>query len=156
VVIAMTDTFEADVDRLRVALARTSRQLQRATADDGLTRTQLSVLGTVSRLGPIGIGELAEIEGLNPTMLSRVVAKLDDIGLISRQPDPADGRAARVVVTESGAAMHARLKQARSAVLSAVLRNLPEDQIAQLLAALPALEAMSDQLMAGIAARSRS
>jgi DNA-binding MarR family transcriptional regulator len=142
----MNDSFDADVDRIRIALGRTSRQLERATSDDGLTRTQLSVLGTVARLGPIGIGELAEIEGLNPTMLSRVVAKLDVIGLISRQPDPSDGRAARVVITESGAALHARLRRARSAALAGVLRELPEGQAEQLLAALPALEALADRL----------
>ena len=143
----MADIFEADdVDRLRIALARTSRLLDRSVAASGLTRTQLSVLATVWRRGPIGIGELADGEGLNPTMLSRVVAKLDDAGLISRQPDPADGRAARVVATEAGAAIHLRLRRERTDVLSTVLRSLPPGSSEQLLAALPALEALVEQM----------
>jgi DNA-binding MarR family transcriptional regulator len=145
----MADTFEAeDVARLRIALGRTTRLLDRSIASGGLTRTQLSVLGTVTRRGPIGIGELAEIEGLNPTMLSRVVAKLDDAGLIRRQPDPDDGRAARVQVTVAGQAMHTRLQQERTDVLTAMLRALPPGRSAQLLAALPALEALVEEIAA--------
>ncbi len=67
-----------NVARLRIALARTARWLDRNSATDGLSRTQLSVLGSTARRGPLGLGELAEIEGINPTMLSRVVSKLDD------------------------------------------------------------------------------
>jgi DNA-binding MarR family transcriptional regulator len=145
----MADTFEAeDVARLRIALGRTNRLLERSIASGGLTRTQLSVLGTVTRRGPIGIGELAEIEGVNPTMLSRVVAKLDEAGLIRRQPDPDDGRAARVQVTDAGQAMHSRLQQERTDVLTAMLRALPPGHSGEILAALPALEALVEQIAA--------
>jgi len=145
----VSDTFDVDdVARLRVALGRISRLLERSIASEGLTRTQLSVLGTVRRHGPIGIGELAEIEGVNPTMLSRIVAKLDEIGLISRQPDPDDGRAARVVITSAGAELQARLQQERTDVLSAMLRELPPGRSRQLLDALPALEALVEQMAA--------
>jgi DNA-binding MarR family transcriptional regulator len=58
-----------DVVRLRGALARIARSIDRQVSGDGLTRTQLSVLGTVARKGSIGVGELADAEGLNPTML---------------------------------------------------------------------------------------
>jgi DNA-binding MarR family transcriptional regulator len=145
----MPDTFDADnVARLRIALARTSRLLDRSVASDGLTRTQMSVLGTVARRGPIGIGELAEIEGVNPTMLSRVVAKLDEIDLIRRRPDPADGRAARVVITPEGAELHERLLRQRTEVLTSMLHELPRPLAADLLKALPALEALVELIAA--------
>ena len=51
------------------------------------------MLFTVVRCGPIGMSELAREEDLNPTMLSRVVARLADEGLLERTPHPDDGRA---------------------------------------------------------------
>ncbi|WP_219413046.1 MarR family winged helix-turn-helix transcriptional regulator [Pseudonocardia nigra] len=142
----MSDAFDAeDVARLRIALARISRMLDRQSRGDSLTRTQTSVLGTVARLGPVRISELAEIEGVNPTMLSRIVAKLEDAGLLRRRPDPADGRAALVEVTDAGAAEHRRLRTERTQLLTARLTAMPEAHAAELLAALPALECLAEQ-----------
>src|ERR1700688_2308026 len=93
---------EEGVIRLRRAILRLPRQLNAASGGEGLTPTQASVLGIVTHRGPLGLTELTEIEGLNPTMLSRVVGKLDSFGLIRRLRDPADFRAARVEVTPAG------------------------------------------------------
>ena len=72
-----------------------------STGED-LTPTQYSVLALVRVRGPLGLAELTELEGLNPTMLSRIVKVLDERGLIRRMPDPGDLRAARVAVTAGG------------------------------------------------------
>jgi DNA-binding MarR family transcriptional regulator len=133
------------VDRLRGAVTRITRVFDRQVTAGGLTRTQLSVLASVDTRGPIGLGELADIEGVNPTMLSRVVGKLEEAGLIQRQPDPDDRRAARVDVTAAGAKVRRKLLSERSQLLAERLTALPDDQIALLLAALPALEALSAQ-----------
>jgi DNA-binding MarR family transcriptional regulator len=143
----MTGQLDAkDVERLRTALARISRRLDRQVSGDGLTRTQLSVLASVAIHGPLGLGELADVEGVNPTMLSRVVAKLEEAGLIRRHVDPNDRRAALVEVTESGARLRSRLLAERSQLLSERLAGLPAGSSAQLLAALPALEALAEQM----------
>src|ERR1700709_919294 len=108
----MVQRFPAeDITRLRVALARIARLVDRQVSGEGMTRTQLSVLGTAARLGDLGISELAEIEGLNPTMLSRLVGKLEVAGLVRRTPDPEDRRAVRVQVTEAGVALHEQLRE---------------------------------------------
>jgi DNA-binding MarR family transcriptional regulator len=135
-----------DVARLRIAVTRIARLLNRESSEDGLTRTQLSVLGTVVRDGPLGLGELAEFEGINPTMLSRIVAKLDGEGLIERIADPCDRRAARVQATSSGVRTHRRGRARRTRLLEAHLSALRPDDGARLLAALPALEALADQV----------
>ena len=88
----MTHIDADDVSRLRAAIGRLSRQLNASVADIGYSPSQLSVLGTVARRGPIGIGELAELEGINPTMLSRIVGKLSDADL--DRTDRAPGRRA--------------------------------------------------------------
>ena len=90
------------VIRLRRVVLRLARHLNAASVGEGLTPTQASVLGIVTNRGPLGLTELTEIEGLNPTMLSRVVGKLDSFGLIRRLRDPDDFRAARVEVTPEG------------------------------------------------------
>ncbi|NMH98289.1 MarR family transcriptional regulator [Pseudonocardia sp. K10HN5] len=129
-----------------MALARIARLLDRQARGDALSPTQMSVLGTVARRGPMGVSELADIEGVNPTMLSRIVAKLEDAGLIGRQPDPGDRRAVRVEVTEAGAQLHRHLRAERTQLLTDRLADMPEGRSAELLAALPALEALAEHL----------
>jgi DNA-binding MarR family transcriptional regulator len=137
-------SIDADeVSRLRAAIGRLSRQLNASVADVGFSPSQLSVLGTVARRGPIGIGELAELEGINPTMLSRIVGKLSDAALIERIAHPDDGRAVVVQATATGRKLHRRVQDQRSKAIAARLEKIPEAQAAQLLAALPALEALS-------------
>lgn len=135
-----------DIVRLRVALARISRHLDRQARGDALSRTQTSVLGTVIRLGPVRISELADVEGVNPTMLSRIVGKLEDAGLLHRRPDPGDGRAALVEITEEGRAVGLRLRAERTRLLTGRLDAMPADRAEELLAALPALEALAAAL----------
>jgi DNA-binding MarR family transcriptional regulator len=143
----VTDAFDAeDVARLRIALARISRFLDRQSRGDRLTRTQTSVLASVVRLGPIRLSELADIEGVNPTMLSRIVAKLEDAGLFQRLPDPADGRAVLVEATDAGRAEQLRLRAERTELLTARLAALPPARASELLTALPALESLADEL----------
>jgi DNA-binding MarR family transcriptional regulator len=135
-----------DVARLRVALGRISRLLDRQSRGQELTRTQASVLATVARRGPLRLSELAECEGVNPTMLSRIVAKLEQAGLLLRSPDPDDGRAARVELTAEGIELNQRQRAERTELLTARLAALPGARAAELLAALPALEALADEL----------
>jgi DNA-binding MarR family transcriptional regulator len=133
-----------EVVRLRGALARIARSIDRQVSGGGLTPTQLSVLGTVARMGPISVGELAHAEGLNPTMLSRMVGKLEGSGLLSRVPDPRDGRVVIVRVTEAGAALQERLRAERTRLFVDRLAELPDELAAQLIATLPAIEALAD------------
>lgn len=144
----MSDRFDAEhVARLRVALARISRELDRQSRGDALTRTQASVLGTVARLGPVRITELADIEGVNPTMLSRIVGKLEDAGLLHRGADPDDRRCALVEATEAGQILHLRLRSERTRLLTRRLAAIPEQESRRLLDALPALEALTETMV---------
>jgi MarR family len=77
------------VERLRVALAVTARHLRSTEAGEGLTPTELSILATISRRGSLRLTELAEIERVNPTMLSRIAGRLAEARLISREPSAA-------------------------------------------------------------------
>ena len=136
------------VIRLRRVILRLARHLNAASVGEGLTPTQASVLGIVANRGPLGLTELTEIEGLNPTMLSRVVGKLDSFGLIRRLRDPDDFRAARVEVTPEGKQAYQRIAAQRAAILSERVASLPPEEAAALVAALPALENLAEDLRA--------
>lgn len=136
-----------DIARLRIALARIARALDRQSRGQTLTGTQASVLATAARLGPVRITELADVEGINPTMLSRIVGKLEDAGLLHRRADPEDRRAALVEPTEAGREVQRRAREERTRLLAERLAALPDDHAAGLLAALPHLEALASALL---------
>ena len=141
-----TRVEQETVERLRTALGITARHLRATHAGEGLTPTELSILATISRRGSLRLTELAEIERINPTMLSRIAARLSEARLISREADADDRRAARVEATPAGLALHERIRAQRSASLAAHLDELPEDDLRALRAALPALEALAEGL----------
>src|ERR1700752_4724404 len=97
------------VARLRAVIPRLARMLNDTSTGEDLTPTQYSVLPLVRVRGPLGLTELSEVEGVTPTMLSRVVKARDERGLIRRMPDPGDVRAARVAATADGERVHDRV-----------------------------------------------
>jgi DNA-binding MarR family transcriptional regulator len=133
-------------ERLRAVIGRLSRRLRPTLAGSGLSPSQISVLFTVVRLGPIGLSELAEIESLNPTMLSRITAQLCDAGLIVRSADPGDRRHAFVAATPTGRRIRERIHRERTRALSAIVEDLDEAQREALWGALPVLESLAAQL----------
>jgi DNA-binding MarR family transcriptional regulator len=134
------------VARLRAVIPRLARMLNETSTGADLTPTQYSVLSLVRVRGPVGLTELTELEGLNPTMLSRIVKALDEHGLIRRMQDPGDLRAARVEVTPEGARVHEQVRALRTQVMSDCLHGLPPDTAETLLRAVPDLEALAEAL----------
>jgi DNA-binding MarR family transcriptional regulator len=134
------------VTRLRRVIGRLARLLNSAPVSENLTPTQAYVLGLVAHRGPIGMTELADIEGLNPTMLSRIVARLVDDGLVRRLPNPADQRAVQLTATDAGHDVHGRIIASRTQTVAAILDGLSPDVTDALLDALPALEALAEGL----------
>jgi DNA-binding MarR family transcriptional regulator len=133
--------------RLRIAIARLSKRLKPTAAAGSLTTTEVDVLQTVARVGPVKLSMLAGQAGLNPTMLSRVVAKLEEQGLLSRLGDASDGRVCRVEVTPAGDELHDRVRSERTDVLSNELDRMPESDREAISAALPALEQLAERLL---------
>ena len=135
--------------RLRAVIAKLSRRLRPTVAGSGLTPSQISVLFTIVRLGPLRLSELAEIESLNPTMLSRITAQLCASGLIRRSADPGDRRAAFVEASSAGRRIRERIHRERTLALSAHVEDLEADQRRALWDALPALEELAQRLPGG-------
>src|SRR3984957_5465273 len=85
--------------RLRIAVARLARQL-RQHSPGGLTPSQWSALVSVEENASLRIGDLADREGVSAPTATRLVASLEEQGLLSRTTDPADRRTAYVALTD--------------------------------------------------------
>jgi len=131
---------------LRAVVGRLARLLRQAGASGSLTPTQISVLFTICRLGPLPLGTLAEHEMLNPTMLSRVIGGLADAGLLARSAAPGDRRSALVEATPAGRSLRTRIHEQRNAALAGSLAELTPEQRSAIEAAVPALEALAERL----------
>lgn len=132
--------------RLRAVVGRLARRLRPTVAGSGLTPSQISVLFTVVRQGPVRLSQLAEIESVNPTMLSRIAANLSDAGLIVRVADPGDRRSAFVQATAAGRRMRERIHRERTQALGVHVDQLTDEQRDALWNALPVLEELAGRL----------
>jgi DNA-binding MarR family transcriptional regulator len=142
--------FDAEaIDRLRAVIGKLSRRLRTTVAAGDLTPSQISVLFTIVRRGPIGVAELAEFEAMNPTMVSRVTTRLGELGLIQRDQRSDDRRSATVAATAAGRRLRQRVHLERSRALSEHVAELSDAERAELLAAIPALEALAEFVAGG-------
>jgi DNA-binding MarR family transcriptional regulator len=137
---------ELNAARLRVAISRLSRRLRPTTAAGALTTTEVDVLVAAERQGPIRMSDLASFAGLNPTMLSRLIPRLEDAGLIRRLADALDRRVSRVEATAKGSRLLERIRSERNDALSRRLAQLDSTDREALALALPVLEALAERL----------
>src|SRR5271166_6188455 len=73
-----------------------------AEAGIRLDRALFPLLVSIERFGPIGVVELADRFGRDYTTVSRQVAKLERLGLVHRQGNPANRRVREAVVSGKG------------------------------------------------------
>jgi DNA-binding MarR family transcriptional regulator len=114
--------------RLRFAVARTARRL-RQEAGTGLSPSLTAALATVERCGPLTPSELADAERVRRPTVTRMLGHLEDEGLITRTPDPADRRSTLIAITPAGAALLAAARTRKDVFLSERLDGLsPADR----------------------------
>lgn len=134
--------------RLRIAVSRISRLLRPTNAAGALTATEVDLLLVAVRRGPASMSEMATFCGVNPTMLSRMVPRLEDAGLLERHPGAEDRRVSLVLATPQARQMVGRVLSERDDALSLLLADLAPDEVAALAAATPVLEKLADRLRA--------
>ncbi|GGM15638.1 MarR family winged helix-turn-helix transcriptional regulator [Dactylosporangium sucinum] len=114
---------------LRDSITRLNRRLRQARPIGDLTITQLSALTSLELHGALTPRELAEAERVQPPTLTKIVAKLEDRGLVQRSPHPTDGRQVILAATETGRAVVAEHRRARDEWLAKQLMALtPEER----------------------------
>lgn len=111
-------------------MARRLRQESGTSGETSPTRT--AALATIERDGPLTPSALAQLERIQRPTATRVVAHLEEAGLVTRTPDPADGRVSRVAVTPAGRALLKRIRTRKNEYLARRLRELEPDELATL------------------------
>src|SRR5919202_1456494 len=109
---------------LRVALMKAVRRLRAEKSDADLTDAQYSVLAVLDRMGPRTPGEIAAIERVQPPSMTRTVAALADLGLVTRTEHPADRRQVLVALPDKGPAPDRETRRRRDAWLARRLAAL--------------------------------
>jgi len=128
--------------RLRLAVTRMARRLRQesSTVGTGISPTLTAALATVERCGPLTPSALADAERIQRPTATRIVAALEQRELVSRSPDPADGRVSRVEITRAGRALLKRIRSRKSEYLARRLKRLTPAQQATLAEAAELLE----------------
>jgi len=119
-----TDDAAELASTLRLAVMRLSRRLRAERADHSLTLTQVATLSTLDLHGPLTPRELADHERVQPPSMTRVLATLEALGLVSRTPHATDGRQHVVAPTAQGSALLAEDRRRREAWLARRLVEL--------------------------------
>jgi DNA-binding MarR family transcriptional regulator len=125
---------------MRVSVMRLSRRLRVERADHGLTLTQISVLATLDRHGPLTPRELAQHERVQPPSMTRTLAGLEERALIVRTPHASDGRQHLISLAPPAAALLREDRRRRDAWLAQRLAELTQAERDVLRAAAPIID----------------
>jgi DNA-binding MarR family transcriptional regulator len=129
---------------LRPSLLRLTRLIRNQRADMSITLTQLSAMGMLVKRGPMSAGELAACERVQPPSMTKVLAHLEERGLVRRDAHPSDKRQAIISVTAEGLDLLESERRSRDAWLSQRLAELSPDERALLRGVLPVLDKLAE------------
>ena len=142
---APTSTAAAELaSQLRPSLLRLLRLIRQQRVDETLTLSQVSALGSLDKHGPLTPGELAAIERVQPPSLTKVVAGLEDRGLVTRAAHPTDRRQAILTLTEAAEQLLESERRSRDAWLAQRLATLEPAERRLLEQAIPVLDRLAD------------
>lgn len=128
---------------LEQAQKRVSRDFDRALADAGATGEQWRVLDKLADEGGRPIGELAQLLGIHPPTMTKLVDRMVGSGLVQRIVDEADSRRVLIYITDVGLHLFAKLAERATAFQLKLSSRLGATEASQLTALLGNLAADS-------------
>jgi len=129
---------------LRPSLLRLTRILRNQRVDMSVTLTQLSAMGTLRKKGPMSAGDLAAHERVQPPSMTKVLAGLEDKGMVTRETHPTDKRQVIIALTQAGLDLLDSERRQRDAWLSQRLAQLTPDERALLRDTIPVLDKLAE------------
>ena len=143
---AATKTTIAELaSQLRPALLRLTRLIRNQRVDMSVTLTQLSAMGTLRKHGPMSAGELAACERVQPPSMTKVLANLEERGLVRRDVHPTDRRQVVLAITPAGEQLLDSERRSRDQWLSRRLGTLTPEERALVQRVVPILEKLAEQ-----------
>lgn len=129
--------------RLRLSIMRLARRLRQQTQDP-VTPSQISALAVIEHAGPLTLGELASLERVQPPTMTRIVAALEEQGLVVRQVDANDRRVARLTIAGAGKRLLERSRGRKNVYLAKRIRSFTPEEIETIERAAGLLERMAE------------
>ncbi|OYN79901.1 MarR family winged helix-turn-helix transcriptional regulator [Mycolicibacterium sphagni] len=135
----------ATATELREAMMALARQLRRHRPDNGLTISQLEILGDVSRAGVTTPAEIAARLHVRVQSLTDGINELESRGLLSRRTDDTDRRRQLIELTADGLELLLRDRAQRDGWLYETMRDhLCELEFNLLMLTAPVLRKLAD------------
>jgi DNA-binding MarR family transcriptional regulator len=103
------------------------RLVRRVRLEPGPPVPRMVVLGRLDREGPASVSDLAAAERMRPQSMAQTVRDLEEAGLVSRRPDPDDGRRAFVELTDEGRTLLTVTRASRETWLAEALNRELDD-----------------------------
>jgi DNA-binding MarR family transcriptional regulator len=129
---------------LRPSLLRLTRIIRNQRVDMSITLTQLSAMGTLRKHGPMSAGELASCERVQPPSMTKVLANLEERGLVRREAHPTDRRQAIMSITDDGIALLESERRSRDAWLTLRLAQLTPEERALIRNVVPVFDKLAE------------
>src|SRR5215475_4215312 len=108
------------------------RRLRQVPVTGALTFPETAALGRLDRGGPAAGADLARAEQISPQSMGATLAELETRGLLTRQPDPTDGRRILLSISATGRRELNRRRSARIEQLAVGLADFTESELEQL------------------------
>lgn len=133
--------IERKIGRLaHITLGRSAARHRAELSGIDFSRPALSILSTLHAGGPVRLSTLSTLTHLEAPLVSREIRQLETEGYVSRVPDPDDGRAAIVTITETGAAAYTRYRSTTDAIIAEAFGDWTDDELVALVQTLERLE----------------
>lgn len=140
-----TSQDDLDADAFTTAIVDFNRFFIRLPVVEKLSFTTLSVLDTLaSHDGPMRLADLTKTEQVSQPGITQLVTRLERDGLVERRPDPTDGRAVLVHITENGRRIGRSRHEDRTRHLAPLIARLTTDERRAIASALPALMRLAE------------
>ena len=112
-----------EIDRL------VKKRFDRFAETTGMSRAQWQVLARVAKRQGVNQATLADLVGVEPISICRMVDRLEAMNLVERRPDPSDRRARLIHITEDARPGLERMKATAQALFKEALTGItPEEE----------------------------
>jgi DNA-binding MarR family transcriptional regulator len=127
--------LEIEVIDFIQAIGLMLRRVRAASAGHELSLTEAAVMARLSNDGPATTADLARAEGMKPQSMGSTIAALEEMGMVERNPHPADGRQVNIALTAKGDAARKNAKDAKRTWLTQAIVQLDKQERETLFAA---------------------
>lgn len=129
---------------LRPPLLRLTRRVRNQRVDLSVSLAQLSAMDTLRTKGPKSAGDLAACERVQPPSMTKILAGLEDKGLVTRESHPSDKRQAIIVLTKAGSDLLESERRQRTAWLAQRIAKLTADERGAIRDVIPVLDKLAE------------